>query len=135
MHRGDNALGLGVGEQSPRVQVGRALGNTHEGVFHWGNMGNVPLCKVPAQDALHGEVFNDEPPRRTLISPFVKEVEYHYINYEEENPQWEIEQTPLQEADDSYQMPERIVLKFRFKGEEVTRQLILPKVMEGTPIL
>lgn len=81
------------------------------------------------------EVFADDPPRRTLISPFVKEVEYHYINYEEENPEWEIETTPLQEADDSYLMPERIVLKFRFKGEEVTRQLILPKIMEGTPIL
>ncbi len=81
------------------------------------------------------DAFDEEPPRRTLISPFVKEVEYHYINYEEENPEWEIETTPLQEADDSYVMPERIVLKFRFKGEEITRQLILPKIMEGTPIL
>lgn len=81
------------------------------------------------------EAFDEDPPRRTLISPFVKAVEYHYINYEEENPEWEIEERPLQEADESYLMPERIVLKFRFKGEEVKRQLILPKIMEGTPIL
>ncbi|MDQ8187344.1 prepilin-type N-terminal cleavage/methylation domain-containing protein [Pelagicoccus sp. SDUM812002] len=81
------------------------------------------------------EDFDEEPPRRTLISPFVKGVEYHYINYEEENPKWQIEETPQQEADDSYLMPERIVLKFIFKGEEIKRQLILPKVMEGTPIL
>lgn len=81
------------------------------------------------------EAFDEDPPRRTLISPFVKEIEYHYINYEEENPEWEVETSPLQEADDSYLMPERIVLKFRFKGEEIARQLILPKVLEGTPIL
>ena len=80
-------------------------------------------------------VFEDDPPRRTLISPFVREIEYHYINYEEENPEWEIETTPAQEADDSYLMPERIVLKFRLKEEEIERQLILPKVLEGTPIL
>ncbi len=81
------------------------------------------------------ESFEKEAPRRTLISPFVKEIEYHYINYEEENPQWEIETTPLQEAGGEYLMPERIVLKFRFKGKEIARQLILPKAMEGTPIL
>lgn len=81
------------------------------------------------------EAFDEDPPRRTLISPFLKEIEYHYINYEEENPEWEIEDEPMQEADDSYLMPERIVLTFRFKQEEVTRQLILPKIMEGTPIL
>lgn len=81
------------------------------------------------------ESFDEEAPRRTLISPFVKEIEYHYIDYTEENPQWKIEKTPLQEADNEYLMPERIVLRFRFDKEEVVRQLILPKIMEGTPIL
>lgn len=81
------------------------------------------------------EDFDEDPPRKTMISPFVRQVEYHYINYEEENPQWEIETTPLQEADGTYVSPERIELVFEFKGEEVKRQLILPKTMSGTPIL
>lgn len=79
--------------------------------------------------------FDEDPPRRTLISPFLKEVEYHYIDYEEDKPEWDIETIPLQEANGQYTMPERIVLTFRFKNEEIKRQLILPKVMEGTPIL
>ncbi|MBC2604471.1 hypothetical protein H5P27_00205 [Pelagicoccus albus] len=81
------------------------------------------------------ETFDDDPPRRTLISPFVSEIRYHYIEYEEENPEWEIETLPQQEADGTYIMPERIELVFRFKEDEVKRQLILPTIMEGTPIL
>lgn len=81
------------------------------------------------------EDFDDDPPRKTMISPFVREIQYHYIDYEEENPQWEIETTPLQEADGAYTMPERIELLFQFEEEEVMRQLILPKAMSGTPIL
>lgn len=81
------------------------------------------------------ETFADDPPRKTLISPFVKEIKYHYIDYAEDNPKWEIETTPKQEADGTYLMPERIEIIFRFKGEEVKRQLILPKILEGTPIL
>lgn len=81
------------------------------------------------------EAFDEDPPRKSLLSPFVKEIEYHYIDYTEENPQWEKEKIPAREADNSYTLPERIVLTFRFKGEDIKRQLILPKIMEGTPIL
>lgn len=80
------------------------------------------------------EGFEKDPPRRTLISPFVSEVRYHYIDYEEENPQWEIETTPKQEADQSFILPQRVELVFNFKGEQVTRQLSLPSSLEGTPI-
>lgn len=80
------------------------------------------------------ESFEDDPPRRTLISPFVEEVTYHYIDYEEENPQWEIETTPKQEADRSNILPQRVEFVFRFKDLEVKRQLMLPKAMEGTPV-
>ncbi|MBK1878054.1 prepilin-type N-terminal cleavage/methylation domain-containing protein [Pelagicoccus mobilis] len=81
------------------------------------------------------DAFDEDPPRRTLVSPFVTLIRYHYINYEEESPEWEIEELPQQEADESYLMPERIELVFQFGREEVKRQIILPKVMEGTPIL
>jgi len=81
------------------------------------------------------DVFDEEPPRRTLISPFVKQIRYHYIEYEEDDPEWEIEEEPLTEVDDTYLMPERIELVFQFGSEEIERQIILPKLMEGTPIL
>lgn len=81
------------------------------------------------------DVFDEEPPRRTLISPFVELIRYHYVNYEEEDPEWEISEIPEQETDDTYLMPERIELVFRFGRDEITRQIILPKLLEGTPIL
>lgn len=81
------------------------------------------------------ETFDEDPPRRTMVSPFVKAISYHYIDYEEENPEWEILDTPDQEADGTYVMPARIEIVFRFKDEEVKRQLVLPTIMEGTPIL
>jgi len=81
------------------------------------------------------EAFDEDPPRRTLISPFVESIQYHYINYGEESPEWEIAESPDREADNSYRMPERIELLFRFGREDIRRQIILPKTMEGTPIL
>lgn len=81
------------------------------------------------------DVFDEEPPRRTLISPFVTMVRYHYIDYADDNPEWEILEEPEQETDDTYVMPERIELVFQFGRDEITRQIILPKLMEGTPVL
>ncbi|MDQ8202962.1 prepilin-type N-terminal cleavage/methylation domain-containing protein [Pelagicoccus sp. SDUM812003] len=79
--------------------------------------------------------FDEKPPRRTLVSPFVTEVRYHYINYEEEYPEWEITDQPKEEADRSNILPQRIELVFRFKDDRISRQLILPAPMGGTPIL
>lgn len=80
------------------------------------------------------EGFLDDPPRRTLISPFVTRVRYHYINYAEENPEWEIVTAPRQEADRSYVLPQRIEFRFEFNGEVVDRQLAIPAPVEGVPI-
>ncbi len=81
------------------------------------------------------EDFEEQPPRRTLVSPFVREVRYHYIDYEDEYPQWEITSTPVEDEDSGYWIPQRIELVFVFDGERVARQLILPGPMSGTPIL
>lgn len=81
------------------------------------------------------DIFDEEPPRRTLISPFVSLVRYHYIDYTEDDPEWEISEEPERETDDSYVMPERIELVFQFGREQIERQIILPQILEGTPIL
>jgi len=79
--------------------------------------------------------FDEAPPRKTLVSPFVDSVEYPYIDYREESPKWEKKDRPEEEADGAYLLPERWVLTFGFDGQEVRRQLIIPRPMEGLPIL
>lgn len=78
--------------------------------------------------------FAEDPPRKTLVSPFVKRIRYHYIDYTLENPDWEIEDQPKQNADQSYVLPQRVELVFDYKGEEIPRQLTLPFGQKGVPI-
>ena len=80
------------------------------------------------------EEFEEAPPRRTLVSPFVRDLRYHYIDYEVENPQWEVTQEPKREADRSYLLPQRVELVFELKGETVTRQLAIPEALAGVPV-
>ena len=80
------------------------------------------------------EDFDKDPPRRTLVSPFVTEVLYHYIDYGAENPQWEITREPNREADQSYTDPHRIELVFNYKGVKIARQLTLPDGLGGVPL-
>lgn len=80
------------------------------------------------------EDFEKEPPRRTLISPFVTTMRYHYIDYEDQTPQWEIENEPRVESDQSYTNAQRIEIVFEFKGAEIVRQLTLSKGLQGVPL-
>ena len=85
-------------------------------------------------DYLQYTPATDEAPRQSLISPFVKGVRYHYIDYKVENPEWEVTETPKVEADQSRPAPQRVELVFVFKGEEITRQLVLPGFLQGVPL-
>ncbi len=78
--------------------------------------------------------FAEEPPRRTLVSPFVRQLKYHYIDYAEETPDWEILTEPKQNADQSYVLPQRLELVFDYKGTLVPRQLALPAPPKGLPL-
>jgi prepilin-type N-terminal cleavage/methylation domain-containing protein len=80
------------------------------------------------------EDFDEESPRKTLISPFVKDLKYYYIDYEEEDAEWEVFEEPEKEADGSYQLPQRIELVFEYEGQEEKRQIILPTIFDGMPI-
>lgn len=81
------------------------------------------------------EDFEDEAPRRTLISPFVKQMRYHYLDAEAETPTWEILEQPKINADQSYVLPQRVEIVFEGKSGRVARQLVLPNPMSGVPIL
>ena len=80
--------------------------------------------------------FEEESPRRTLISPFVTGVKYYYIDYEEdeEDAEWEVQDDPEKEADGSYLLPQRIELVFEYEGQEEKRQVVLPTIFNGLPI-
>ncbi len=78
--------------------------------------------------------FAEEPPRRTLISPFVREIRYHYIDYAVENPVWEITTEPKRNADQSLPLPQRVELMFEYKNQIVARQLVLPAPQRGVPL-
>ncbi len=79
------------------------------------------------------EDFGEEEPRKTLISPFVTDLKYYYLDPEDEDAEWEVEDDPQKEADSEYILPQRIELVFEYQGKEEKRQIILPTVFNGIP--
>lgn len=77
--------------------------------------------------------FEEEEPRRTLISPFVAEIKYFYLDAEDEEAEWEIEDDPTKEADGKFLLPQRIEIIFEYEGREERRQLVLPVSFDGVP--
>lgn len=78
--------------------------------------------------------FQEAEPRRTLVSPFVTAMRYHYLDYADENDDWEILDDPEREPDGSYLAPQRIELVFKYKEETVRRQIALPTIFNGVPL-
>ncbi len=77
--------------------------------------------------------FQEEEPRRTLISPFVTEIKYYYIDAEDEEAEWEVEEEPIKETDGQHILPQRIEIVFEYEGKEEKRQIVLPTVFNGVP--
>lgn len=77
--------------------------------------------------------FEEEEPRKTLISPFVTEIKYYYIDAEDEDAEWEVEDEPTKEADGEYLLPQRIEIAFEYEGREERRQIVLPVLFDGVP--
>ena len=77
--------------------------------------------------------FEEEEPRKTLISPFVTEMKYYYLDPDDEEAEWEIEDEPTKETDGSYILPQRIEIVFEYEGREEKRQIVLPTVFDGVP--
>lgn len=78
--------------------------------------------------------FEEEQPRRTLISPFVVDMKYYYFEGDLEDGEWTAEDEPEEEIDGTLMIPNQIELVFEYKGERITRRVVLPTVFEGIPI-
>ncbi len=77
--------------------------------------------------------FEEEEPRKTLISPFVTDIKYYYIDAEDEDAEWEVEDEPTKEADGQFLLPQRIEIVFEYEGREEKRQIVLPVLFNGVP--
>ena len=80
------------------------------------------------------EDFGEEEPRKTLISPFVKGIKYFYIDPEDDDAEWEIEEDPVKETDGTFTLPQRIEIIFEYEGQEEKRQVSLPSLFSGVPM-
>ena len=80
------------------------------------------------------EDFGEEEPRKTLVSPFVKGMNYFYTDTEDENAEWEVEEDPIKEPDGTFTLPQRIEIVFEYEGQEEKRQIPLPALFDGVPI-
>ena len=77
--------------------------------------------------------FAEEEPRKTLISPFVTDIKYYYIDTEDEDAEWEVEDEPTKETDGQFLLPQRIEIVFEYEGREEKRQIVLPVLFNGVP--
>ncbi len=78
--------------------------------------------------------FEEKDPRKTRISPFVKDFRYWYLDPEDEEAEWEVEEEPRKEANGDYVNPQRLELVFFHEGEEIRRFLVLPTAFQGVPV-
>ncbi len=78
--------------------------------------------------------FEDESPRETRISPFVREISYFYYEDEVDSPIWEENEEPLTDIQRQPILPDRIRLTFQYENMTRTADLVLPKLVSGVPL-
>lgn len=75
--------------------------------------------------------FADEPPRETVITPFVTALRYDY--YDEDFRTWSTEDTLRRNPDGTIETPLRLRLRFEYGGDEQEEVIALPVITEGLP--
>jgi prepilin-type N-terminal cleavage/methylation domain-containing protein len=77
--------------------------------------------------------FYDDPPREVLVTPWATEMSYEY--YDSDTKRWSIERALKRESSSSraYLVPQRIRLKFAYRGLQRETVLLVPTVTEGLP--
>jgi hypothetical protein len=75
--------------------------------------------------------FNDDPPRETLVSPFVTDLSYDY--FDTDFNKWTTETAIRTDSSGNPVPPQRLRLKFAY--EKLTREalVIVPAVAQGLP--
>ncbi|MFO1449960.1 MAG: prepilin-type N-terminal cleavage/methylation domain-containing protein [Opitutaceae bacterium] len=77
--------------------------------------------------------FEDDPPRETVVSPFVTTLQYEY--YDPDFKSWRAESSlrRSREGGDSYDTPQRLRLTFKQGGMARDSTITIPAAAEGLP--
>jgi len=79
------------------------------------------------------EEFQETPPRQTLLSPYVTQIQYQY--YDTDLERWDSQGSPRNNSQGTYDVPWRIKLVFDDEeGEEISYLINLPNAAEGLPL-
>ena len=78
--------------------------------------------------------FDDASPRRTRLSPFVRDIEYIYYDIESDPPEWDRESEPMTDSDGTPMLPSRLQLSFEYGDESRLIDLVLPTGSFGVPL-
>jgi prepilin-type N-terminal cleavage/methylation domain-containing protein len=76
--------------------------------------------------------FADQSPRETLVSPLVTAMSYDYYDADFKN--WKNETQPRRNTQGQYEAPQRLRLKFTYRGRNQEVLLALPTVTQGVPV-
>jgi prepilin-type N-terminal cleavage/methylation domain-containing protein len=77
--------------------------------------------------------FEDDPPRETVITPWVTEMSYEY--YDPDFKNWKSERSLRREPNGGYVAPQRLRLKFSYNGRTLESVIGLPAAGQGVPML
>jgi prepilin-type N-terminal cleavage/methylation domain-containing protein len=75
--------------------------------------------------------FTTDPPRETLISPLVTEMDFDY--YDTANQQWTSQNTPMTDNNGNYMVPNRLTLNFTYGSMTQSATIPLLTATQGLP--
>ena len=77
--------------------------------------------------------FENDPPRETVLSPFVTALQYEYYDADFKSWRSETNLRRSREGGDTYDVPQRLRLSFKQGGLAQDTTITLPSVAEGLP--
>ena len=75
--------------------------------------------------------FSDDPPHETLITPLVTAISYDY--YDPDFKNWKNETELRRDANNQLEAPQRLRLKFAYRGYTRETVIALPATLQGLP--
>lgn len=76
--------------------------------------------------------FADQPPRETLVTPLATALSYDYYDTSFKN--WKNETAPRRNSKGEYEAPQRLRIKFTYRGRNQEVLMTLPTVTQGVPL-
>jgi prepilin-type N-terminal cleavage/methylation domain-containing protein len=78
--------------------------------------------------------FEDASPRRTRLSPFVRDIEYIYFDTESDPPEWDRASEPMTDSEGAPLLPSRLQISFEYGDSFRVADLVLPTTSTGVPL-